>query len=189
MKEMNCTSCYEEREEFINGTTCYEKNCNYLFYRDNYTHIKTCINETSCPEDYPILDNITNECKLNFTNDNINKIPVYDDSKLISIIFDILSGSKNISSREFDKINRTFTILSNLIIHKNIDYFKDDILFKGKDAIFQLTTTENQEKANPNSETSIIDLGECEKIIKRNISHEEDPTPLIILKIDIKKVK
>ena len=187
MKEMNCTSCYEEREEFMNGTTCYEKNCNYLFYRDNYTHIKTCINETSCPEDYPILDNITNECKLNFTNDNINKIPVYDDSKLISIIFDILSGSKNISSREFDKINRTFTILSNLIIHKNIDYFKDDILFKGKDAIFQLTTTENQEKANPNSETSIIDLGECEKIIKRNISHEEDPTPLIILKIDIKK--
>ena len=187
--KMDCTSCYEEREEFMNGTRCYEKTCEYLFYRDKNTHIKTCINESSCPDDYPFLDNKTNECKLNHTEANINKIPFSDNSRLISIIFDILSGSKNISSREFDKINRTFSILSNLIIYKNIDYFKDDILFKGKDVIFQLTTTENQKKSNHNSETSIIDLGECEKIIKRNISNEDDPTPLIILKMDIRKME
>ena len=185
--QMNCISCYEEREEYLNGTTCYEKTCDYLFYIDNETLIKTCINETSCPPDYPILNNKTNECKLNITEININKIPISDNSKLISIIFDILSGGKNITSNEFDKINRTFTILSNLIIHKSINYFKDDILFKGKDVVFQLTTNENQKKANHNSETSIIDLGECERIIKRNISYENDPTPLIILKIDIRK--
>lgn len=181
---MNCTTCYEEREEYLNGTICYEKKCDYLFYKDKDIKIKTCINETSCPADYPILDNKTHECKLNITEDF--KIP-FSDMKLISIIFDILSGSKNINSKEFDKINRTFTILSNLMTHKNISYFKDDILFKGNDTIFQLTTTENQKRANPNSETSIIHLGECEKIIKRNISYEDDPIPLIILKIDIKK--
>ena len=52
-----------------------------------------------------------------------------------------------------------------------------------------MTTTENQKKSNHNSETSIIDLGECEKIIKRNISNEDDPTPLIILKMDIRKME
>ena len=60
-------------------------------------------------------------------------------------------------------------------------------LFKGKDVIFQLTQTENQKKANPNSEASIIDFVECEKKLKRNISHEEDPTPLIFFKNRYKK--
>ena len=38
---MNCKSCYVEREEFMNGTNCYEKNCSFLFYRDKDTLIKT----------------------------------------------------------------------------------------------------------------------------------------------------
>jgi hypothetical protein len=105
---------------------------------------------------------------------------------IASLILDIILGNKNISLEEFNNIEQTYMILSSLIKNNNISNFTKDIVLKGKDVIYQITTTENQKNAL-NSETSVIDLGECEKIIKRNISYENDPTPLIILKIDVKK--
>ena len=63
----------------------------------------------------------------------------------------------------------------------------EDIILKAGKIIYQITNTENQKNADEKADISIIDLGECEKIIKKNISYEDDPTPLIILKIDTKK--
>ena len=188
---MNCKTCYTEREEFMNGTNCYEKNCSYLFYKDKDTLIKTCINETVCPDEYPILNVSSNECKLNITvidttdlNDDINLF----NETIALFILDLLfnNKNKNISSESFNNINQTYKTLSNLIKNKHISNVNEDIVIKGKDVIYQITTTESQ-KNDHNCETSVIDLGECEKIIKRNKSYENDPIPLIILKIDVKK--
>ena len=194
---MHCLSCYEERDEYLIGTNCYEIKCEHLFYKDKDTLIKTCINESTCPDDYPILNNITNECKLNITEipteelTDVDLTTLHNDSfineTIASFILDIISRNKNISSDEFTNINQTYKALSSLIQNKNISNISEDIVIKGKDAIYQITTSEKQKNCNGNSETSSIDLGECEKIIKRNISYENDPTPLIILKIDIKK--
>ena len=195
---MHCLSCYEERDEYLIGTNCYEIKCDYLFYKDKDTLIKTCINESICPDDYPILNNSTNECKLNITEipteefTDVELSTLHNNSNLFnetiaSFILDKISRNKNISSEEFANINQTYITLSNLIQNNNITNISEDIIIEGKDAIYQITTTEKQKNSNSNSETSSIDLGECEKIIKRNISNETDPTPLIILIIDVKK--
>jgi len=184
---MNCLSCYEEREEFLNGTNCYEKNCDNLFYKDKDTLIKTCINEAICPDNYPILDISTKECKLNITIIDNNTNTSSFNERIASLILDIILRNKNISSEEFNNVEQTYMTISCLIKNNNISNITEDIVIKGKDVIYQITTTENQ-KNEQNNEASIIDLGECEKIIKRNISsYEDDSTPLIILKIDVKK--
>ena len=61
-----------------------------------------------------------------------------------------------------------------------IVFFKEDITISGKNITYQITTSENQKNTEHISNVSIIDLGECEKIIKRKISYEDDPIPLLI---------
>ena len=57
-----------------------------------------------------------------------------------------------------------------------------DLLIKECDTIYQITTTENQKK-NDYEDVSVINLGECENILKKN--HHIDPNKsLIIFKID-----
>ena len=94
---------------------------------------------------------------------------------------------EEVGMENIDKINETYSILSNGIKNGNISLFKKDIIIFGVNITYQLTNSESQKNASHNSNVSIIDLGECEKIIKRNISYENDPTPLLILKIDVKK--
>ena len=100
------------------------------------------------------------------------------------IIMDIIK--KEIPEGKLDEINVTYSTLSNIITNKVNFSFDEDFIISGKNITYQITTTDNQ-KMNYNQNVSVIDLGECEKIIKRKISYEDDPIPLIILKIDIKK--
>ena len=88
---------------------------------------------------------------------------------------------------KLDEINIAYSALSNIITSGNIISFEEDFIISGKNITYQITTSANQNKAEHNQNVSVIDLGDCEKIIKKNISYEDDPTPLIILKIDIKK--
>ena len=96
---------------------------------------------------------------------------------------------EEIGKENIDQVNKTYSILSNIIKNGNISFTKEDITISGVNITYQLTTSEHQKNANLKSNVSVIDLGECEKIIKRNISYENDPTPLLILKIDIKKAE
>ena len=93
------------------------------------------------------------------------------------------------NSEEINQPDKVYLILSSMIKNGNINMPSNekDIILRGNNIIYQITNTENQKKLNQSSDFSSIDLGECEKIIKRNISYEDDPTPLIILKFDIKK--
>jgi hypothetical protein len=62
---MNCQTCYTERGDYLQGTNCYEKNCENLFYRDKDTEMKICIVGSICPVEYPNLNSETKECKQN----------------------------------------------------------------------------------------------------------------------------
>lgn len=363
---MHCTSCYEEKDEYLVGNNCKLITCPNRFYKDKETKIKICLNDNTCPEDYPNYNEETKECKQYFpeikatelitenqtlkpiaetlittsikqtqnleeetnikstiinditnsvlsstiisshikiesttiksqeidetiidsnsnskintytnintilntyktthlntieytdtntnsyTNANINtsNINIHTDKtdikdiqyytsnidkdihstiintiidtkksqgeqstkeseiyipseesnlerkelaqKLIDIIFGNKNGSIFFNEKELGEPNETYSILSDFLTNGkvNLSSGDEDIIVKQENYVYQITTTDNQKNSDYNSETSIIDLGECERIIKRNISYEEDPTPLIILKIDIQK--
>ena len=75
-------------------------------------------------------------------------------------------------------------------IKHNLDYLlsnvtegnKEDIYIKNEDVLYQITTTDNQNK-NIYNNISSIKLGECENILKRIYNIDRNLT-LIILKID-----
>ena len=297
--DMNCLSCFEEYGDYYDNTTkrCFEKYCENLYYRDKNTNMKTCINESVCPEEYPYFISETKQCMHELTEDSTilsisstqpfipitqsyssnnknlsNTSTISFDSNLVSN--EILKSEKSLKEDEtqystkfeeiqystkfeeiqystkfeevqystkfeevqystkfeevqystkfeetqiisklteideeiiyqkiidlindlidkenIDEINKTYSILSESIKKGNISSFKKDITIKGENITYQITTTESQKKENYSSNVSVIHLGECEKIIKRNISYEDEPTPLIILKIDVKKSK
>ena len=216
---MGCKSCYEERNYYFDNGQCIEISCDNLFYRDKNTQIKTCINLTECPEEYPIFDENTKECKIIPETDiltnsesinqkesieidkhNSEKIKKNDLSEIISSnpltskveensnqekILKLLKDE--LGESNLDDINKVYKALSNFIQNGNISSFNEDTIMKGENITYQFTTTENQKNSKQSNDVSVIDLGECEKIIKKNISNENDPTPLLILKIDIKK--
>lgn len=223
--DMNCLTCFEEYGDYMDEekNACYSKYCENLYYRDKDTGMKTCINETSCPEEYPIHNKESNQCEQNKTI--LNDIPISDtstseesdtisiethtktdeatessksdtkvqspetDVKKDNILFEELMDliDELIGKENIDQINKTYTLLSNSIKNYDISMLKNDVTINGKNITYQLTTSENQKNTEQISNVSIIDLGECEKIIKRSISYEDDPTPLLILKIDVKK--
>ena len=137
----------------------------------------------------------TNKRTEETIEDKSTSTNIFDfEREIIEIILDIIFNNKNSTKieeylKQLKDANKTYSVLSDMITNKkiNISSGDEDIILKTDNYTFEITTTENQKNKNSNSETSIIDLGECEKIIKRNISNETDPTPLIILKIDIKK--
>ena len=82
---------------------------------------------------------------------------------------------KNIKN---DIINRTMdSIISNIIEGE-----KRSLTIKNDNIIYQITSSENLKK-NKNNNMSLIELGECENILKKKYGLNESQT-LIILKID-----
>ena len=354
IEDMGCESCYEG-DYMDEKNACHEKECENLFYRDKYTGEKICINDTSCPNEYPIInDNNPKQCIQNKIEDNpttkatetdqktnspsessltsfintlsesistnkpvessssetssTNKISEFQETEISSLTFstektseisdiDITSSTEQIEDFEIstlqsteinqsekdseistlqsteinqsekdseistlqsteinqnekdseiptlqstennqnekdseiptlqstennqnekdtennhidedflyeqvmdlieqqigknniDQINQTYAVLSNYIQNMDPSTFKKDIMITGTNITYQITSSENQKHSDQYVNISIIDLGECEKIIKKNISYEDDPTPLLILKIDVKK--
>ena len=197
--DMACLTCYTERGDYKEGNNCYEKDCENLFYRDKNTKMKMCIEESICPEEYPNLNEDTKECEsikgevTTFTT----LIPTTSTAFVIiksneidnnSIFESIITFIKvNIGEENLDQINKTYPILSDYIKKLDISSFNEDFTISGKNITYQITTSDNQKKSSHNSNVSIIDLRDCEKIIKKKISYEDDPIPLLILKIDVKK--
>ena len=273
--DRSCSSCFEENGDYMEEEgICVTKHCDGLYYKDKYTGMKTCINETTCPEDYPIISN--NECKIESIGSSINQPssstnqpsssstnqppssstnqpssssinqppssstnqppsssssntnnPFSSTTQPSASSLDGSSSSTNspssstityqietseiiksteinknekisyekvmnlieesVGKENIDQIEKTYSVLSDTIKNVDISSFKEDVVISGINITYQITTTESQKNSDHNSKVSIIDLGECEKIIKRKISYEDDPTPLLILKIDVKK--
>ena len=125
------------------------------------------INGYKCPSDFPYLDNINNGCKKSCLFEELY-------SKNCSIIKD-----KNIIYRE----------LKENIIQSYPIYIGKNLVFEAEEVyVFQLTTSLNEiktlEGTYPNNyNLSMIDLGECEKILKEKNDMSENDT-LIILKYE-----
>ena len=115
------------------------------------------------------------------------------NDEVVKELLDLILGKKNLTNTQNSELlkqpEKAFQILSSFIKAGNINMSSgnEDIILKVEKIIYQITNTLNQKNSDQKSDISIIDLGECEKIIKRNISYEDDPTPLIIIKTDTQK--
>ena len=163
----NCLKC---NTEFIFGVitnnyfNCYQ-NCSYYNYFDNSNNNYHCTKNLSCPQEYPHLIEDRNECILQ----NIKVIENFIDD-----IFQYETGETNEGMvKEEEEINKY-----NEILHKiefiftsdnydltNIDKGEDQVI-KAKKMVITLTNTENQ-KNNLKSNISTIDLGDCEKLLRK----------------------
>ena len=166
-----CLSCKNnEGLCFMNN----ENNCfniNSLTYNYYYNEIGTLICTPlngKCPENYPFEDKKTKECK---------EIISFNDLVLETHKF---SNNKNV----MDKVIR---LIYEEIKSKNYKSFEELIINLNDNSIIQITSSENQEYNIDNilfNNISSINLNECEEILKKDYNIK---TPLIIIKLDIKR--
>ena len=168
----SCSNIAQYKYEY-NGK-CYE-NCSYYYYNDNENNYY-CTNDLTCPKEYPNLSENKKECfKYDFKNimknlfkegNEIEKISKEEEIKLYDNLLQIIE--KGFTSENYDT--------------SYIDNGEDEVIKAEKMTII-LTTIQNQ-KNNINENMSIIDLGECETLLRNhyNISNNET---LYMKKIDI----
>ena len=141
-----------------NGTRLMTENNNFL-----------CIND--CPENlsFEINYECINDCNI---QDFLHKLCVMNN-KNINAMQKIINKIRN------ELFNKNFT---NSFILNQLNYEKEDLLIEDKYIIYQITTTYNQNKKEYNN-TTTINIGECENIL-RKIYNIYDNETLIIFKID-----
>ena len=171
----NCLKCKTYFPIEINNNNyanCYEK-CDYYHYydEDNKYH---CTFE--CPDEYPILIEQTSEC-ISFvqTTDKISSVVIKQTNKIIE------------REKDNEYYNEVIKIFEQKFMSEDYDTSKLD---NGEEEIHEIekmtitfTTVENQ-KSNENKNITTINLGECEKLLRKhyNISNDKN---LYIKKIDI----
>ena len=208
---IECKFNYIFLNDSINNNNCYQK-CEYYYFFDEFNNY-TCTEDYICPEQYNKLIEEKKRCIDECENDNIYKNEYKNicyiicpnntfetkskcyDSDLIATNknnLDIINNSfyineetniMNISQNEKDKnieIYREYVMDDDII--KNVTQNKEDFTTEKDGVLYQITTSENQ-KNNSNKNISTIDLGDCEKELKR-IYQINESLPLIIFKID-----
>ena len=138
----------------------YYHNCSHYYYLDIYNNYHFT-NNNKYPDEYPILER--KEYKLG------NKI-----EKLIKNLI----NNEETKKEETDYYNTILKNIEDIYTWKNyntsyLDNGNDEIIEMEKMKVI-LTTTRNQ-KNNINSNTTNIDLGECEKSLRKtyNLSNDE----------------
>ena len=183
-----------------NYSNCYEK-CPYYYYIDNNNN-SICINDTICPEAYPKLIVNKSECikddKYKYESTFIDQEYQYKTSEIIlgtleEIDYNI-SINKNIKYTSITEMikNISMNITDNKVSHydkllkliekyfqseefdtSNLDKGNDEFI-PFEDMLVILTTTLNQ-KNNINNNMTLINLEECEYLLRKfyNISDNE----------------
>ena len=170
---MNCASCKNFYKYNSTSLSCIE-NCPYdYFYYDNNKNL-ICLNLNElCPENLPFEYTTTKECLSECnTNDLIKKICKVNNPTEKSqedIISNIINSIKTGS-------------IDSLL--PNVTGNSEDIIIKGNNITLQITTTNNQ-KNNKYNNISIINLGECENVLK-NYYNISSNLSLLIFKIEKK---
>ena len=188
--EYKCTetnSCANEQNKLIrNKGKCIDKCINDDTYINEYNNecIKDCpentINENhKCIEkgdntldnSVNIISNSSQDVLSGFSAEKFF-LGLYNSSEQSKISKDdiIKNIRENIINRKLD------TLISNVIIEKQDTFIIDD------NTLFQITTSDNQNKNNYTN-MSTIHLGDCEKILKDKYKIDDNET-LIIFKID-----
>ena len=166
----NCLKCKDNftyEINFNNYTNCYDQ-CYFYHYYDNENKYHCTL---SCPYNYPKLIEDKMECIKNIEIKNIVE-------ELLNII------NKNDENKPKDKEEEAKfydTILESIETSFTSENYDTSNLDKGEDEVIEtekitvtFTTTQNQ-KNNQNSSVTIVDLGECENILRKyyNISKNQ----------------
>ena len=184
-KQYTCTEsnkCPEQYSILINQKNkCIDECKNddkYKYYYNN-----ECIEK--CPSNTKI-DERTNECLEFFTQDQIefNNISYNDLSNITNQI--IQNGNGNIF---IDNLTNFDNILNNIILSSYSPEGKNSIIIQRSDnVIYHVTNSKNElellKNKNVNSNISIIDLGECENILREKY-HINENDSLIFIKNEI----
>ena len=163
----NCLECkngYYEKE-FNGFKNCLPNNCHKLFYV--YNNIVKCVNSNDkCPEDYPFLNKLTNECLLSCGNLDSN---ICIDTLKEKLTFEQYLGEIR-------------NIIKNGSIYRILNESDTSTFFFEEDNITYYVSMTN----NPfnNISMSKIDLSNCENALKEIYDIDEN-RELLLLKIDI----
>ena len=145
---------------------CYE-NCSYYHYFDN-DNDHYCTEDLNCPNEYPKLNENKMECIKNDFSNMINDLIIKEKNETEKMAkIEEIEYYDNL----LKNIENGFT--NNYYDTSNLDNGQDEIL-KTEKVTITLTTVENQ-KNNINTNMTIIDLGECEYLLRDyyNISINE----------------
>ena len=174
----NCLECKDNFSFIINNNdfiNCYE-NCSYYYYFDNENTFH-CTMELKCPKKYPQL--------IEYKKEYIK----YDIKNIIDNLETNLKNKSQAISK-FEEIEYYNEILQIAEEYFKSEYYDTSKLDNGQEEIIEseklkitFTTIEN-EKNKMNINTTVIDIGECETLLREyyNISKDEK---LYLKKIDI----
>ena len=185
----NCKECksnFTFYDNPYNNSNCY-KTCIHFYYFDELFNINCTENEI-CPLKYSKLIPDKKVCIKECKNDDIYKYEYNNKcyTKCPNGTFlndsDLICYKENNSGDNKNEINENIKKFRDYISNYNISKNQDDIVTINNDVIYQITTSDNQ-KNNTNKNISTIDLGDCEKILKKEYNISES-LPLLILKID-----
>ena len=207
----NCVECITNYF-FLNVTkynnNCYEK-CVYYYYFDS-SSIYHCTINNQCPEEQNKLIKNKNKCIDDCSKDDIyiyeeNNICIFFIICPIDLPYEKRKECvETCTGLEFlqkectinNKQNKTAqdNIIKNIqrdISNGNLNSIlldvkegdKKDYIIYDTDAIYQITSSENQNNYDYNNISSIL-LGECEQLLKKTFGISDNET-LIILKVDI----
>ena len=152
----NCVECGDDYPIKFNSDNYYNcfQNCSYYYYFDENNNFH-CTIDDACPEEFPILEG--RECieDIEIPNMEENLVDCFNNERTIE-------NEAYCYDNVLDQIEDIFT-------SKNYDTSKldeqDEIIEVDKTKI-TLTTTENQKK-NINSDSTTIDLGDCEQSLRQ----------------------
>ena len=184
--DMKCDTCgfpkqyYAEPHNCIDDITHYYKDevnniykkCYRTCYSCNAKSLESEHNCTRCEDNYHFIYNVKGKC---ITEDESPSNTYLDPSD---------NTYKLLSERcsSCDTANNCINCIREAQIIENILEMNEDFIQKNKNIIFQISTSYNQ-KNNQNNNISTINLGNCEKILKKKYNIDES-LPLIIFKFD-----
>ena len=173
----NCIKCkknYDKEIIFNDYLNCYEK-CRYYYYFDNYG-VYHCTLNSFCPDEYPFLIKDRLECIIDLNEKVKALVPNISDY--------IIKGINEEEIKYYNKIIENFGLF---LMSKEfeISYIDsgNDLVLKTKKLNITFTSTENQ-KNNINNNTTSIQLGYCETLLK-NLNNLTENETLYIRKLDI----
>ena len=160
----------------------------FQFVSDGITY---CINEEKAPKISALLQEINHskkDCSLNWKEELFSTgISTYDDN--ICIAKDFFEGTckmnnSNIEEKEIIGQNIIDNIMDGSMdnILKNIINNNSNYIIKEEKQIYQISTVSHQKENTDNSMT-VVDLGKCEKVLKKANGIDETEE-LIIFKIN-----
>ena len=199
-------------------TTSYITNYNSYYPNNSLVNPSSVLKDSSFKSSHISSPSILSSSLSSFSQSFLSSLPNTQESSFISYYSSnkLTTTISTTFSKPYSSINSNFIIkydcstdkiLENKCIDSKItneqikdiyEYLKNDIINKKynneskiietQNAVFQLSLSE-QQKYQIRSNISSIDLGECEKIIKKNVKGLKDDDELIILKTDIRDLK